>query len=408
MATLIATPASGRTPALDAVRGLLVLGVLVVNIQFMAAPVLWADPGTLAAGGVGSINEIASGLVGWLLSGKLISGLAFIFGAGMGIIAARSLASGRLRRWVFFRRSLFLIVLGLLHMVLLFPGDILFAYGVTGLIAIAFLRRSVSALLWWAGGFASIGVVLAVLFALLGAGQEQPAELSAMHDKALDSYGMRDYTAIVAANAFTALVVQGVGLINSLTWILPLFLLGIAAARRGLVTEPAVHARALARTGVICVVVGLIANLPFLWLGAYAATGVPTGTSSGAWLVLESVIRTVAVPVLGLGYVACLLAWWSTRRPWPALVSTGRMALTAYLMESALALAIFIGLGWYGQVGVGASIAIAAFIWAIIIPACMLWLRRFDYGPFEWLWRLVTYLRKPGRAMVPQPQASRS
>jgi uncharacterized protein len=398
MARPLTTRPASRFDVIDALRGTAVLGVLVVNVTFMAAPILFLPPEQLEFGGFGSIDAFFSGLVAWLVTGKMIALLATLFGAGMGLIAARNLASGHLRRGLFVRRSLFLILLGLAHMILLFPGDILFAYGVTGLVAILFLRRSPKALLWWAGGLATLGfLILAVTSVAVQV--VDPSELAVSFDSELASttaaYDGRDYAGVIAANATMSAIAQTTGTVIGLTWILPLFLIGMAAAKAGIITNPSAHLALLRRTALVGIGVGLPVNLLLFSKGVIGASGLIPSDSGALIAVVDAGVTVFAVPLLSAGYASALaLLWVRVRAPRP-LVAVGRMALTAYLLQSLLAFGFFFGFATYGQVGFAASLLLVLAIWAVITAFCVLWLRRFSFGPMEWLWRVVTYLRVP-------------
>ena len=394
----LTTHPTSRFDVVDALRGTAVLGVLVVNVTFMASPVLFLPPEELEFGGFGSLDGFVNGLVAWLVNGKMIALLATLFGAGMGLIAARNLASGHLRRRLFVRRSLFLILLGLAHMILLFPGDILFAYGVTGLVAILFLRRSPKALLWWAGGIATAGFLI-VAATNVASQMLDTSEVALTFDSELASttaaYDTRDYGGVIAANATMSAITQTTGTIVGQTWILPLFLIGMAAAKAGIITNPGAHRSLLRRIAWIGIGVGLPLNLLLFPRGVLGASGLIPSDRGFVMAVVDAVITVFAVPLLSAGYASALaLLWLRVRAPRP-LVAVGRMALTAYLLQSLLAFGFFFGFAAYGQVGFAASLLLVLAVWAVITTLCVLWLRRFSFGPMEWLWRVVTYLRVP-------------
>lgn len=392
------TRPGGRFDSLDALRGLAVLGVLVVNVTFMAAPVLFLPPEEVQIGGFDTVDAFLSGLVAWLINGKMIALLAALFGAGMGLIAMRNLASGRLRRVLFVRRSLFLIVLGLFHMMLLFPGDILFAYGVTGLIAILFLRRSPKALLWWAGGIATLGFLI-VAATNVATQMLDASDLASSFDAELASataaYDERNYGGVITANATMAVLVQISATILGQTWILPLFLIGMAAAKAGIIANPSAHRALLRRTAWIGIAAGLPANLLLFPMGVLGANGVIPPDGGVGMAIVSAAVTVFAVPLLSAGYAGALtLLWLRVQAPRP-LVAVGRMALTAYLLQSLLAFGFFFGFAVYGDVDFAASLLLVLAIWAVITAFCVLWLKRFTFGPMEWLWRVVTYLRVP-------------
>lgn len=115
------------------------------------------------------------------------------------------------------------------------------------------------------------------------------------------------------------------------------------------------------------------------------------------------IAQIVGAPVLAVGYLS-LLTLISLRfaprlgllRP---LAATGRMALSAYLLQSVLALIVFAGLGRYDRMTATSAMGVVAGIWLVVLVVCPLWLRWFRFGPVEWLWRSWTYRRwQPLRA----------
>ena len=145
------TPPSERVDTLDVLRGFALMGILLVNIELFRGPVLF-DILAGQAAEVSRADEIAGFLVGWLASGKFISSFALMFGIGAAMMWERANASGRAPGRLLARRYVWLLVFGLAHMFLLFPGDILFIYGLTGLLLLLFVRRSNLTLKWWAPG----------------------------------------------------------------------------------------------------------------------------------------------------------------------------------------------------------------------------------------------------------------
>lgn len=206
---------------------------------------------------------------------------------------------------------------------------------------------------------------------------------------------MADYGGVVQYNAITSAIAQSSGIITGLFWILPLFLLGMAGAKSRTITDPGSHRPLLRRIAVVCLPVGLIANLPLFEVGALGAAGVAPAAGSAPVAVALTLVNLIAVPILGIGYLAAAGWWWSGRQSARPMVAVGRMALTAYLLESLIVFLVFFGFGIYANVGVAGSIGITLGTWLVITLICDRWLRHFTYGPFEWLWRAVTYLRIP-------------
>jgi uncharacterized protein len=110
------------------------------------------------------------------------------------------------------------------------------------------------------------------------------------------------------------------------------------------------------------------------------------------------VAQGAGAPLLCLAYLSAL-ALLSLRPGWGArlkvLAPVGQMALTNYLMQSIICTLIFYGygLGLFGKVGPAAGILLTVVIYLIQIPISHWWMKRFRYGPAEWLWRSMTYLK---------------
>ena len=162
-----------RIVTLDVLRGVAVLGILLVNIELFRG----ADLYRLMAGealDLTGADEAVQFLVGWLASGKFISSFALLFGLGAAIMTERSLRAGRAPRGVLARRYAWLAVLGVAHMLLLFPGDILFVYAVSGFLLLPFLFVRVRAIVGWAGGLVAVYLLLTLGLTALGAAVEPP------------------------------------------------------------------------------------------------------------------------------------------------------------------------------------------------------------------------------------------
>jgi uncharacterized protein len=201
----------------------------------------------------------------------------------------------------------------------------------------------------------------------------------------------------VAARAVEASLVQLQQLL-AVPWILALFLLGFAVGRSGLLRTLPQRPGWLAGVASVALPVGLVANLPLGWAGVPAGGAAPD--SVGAALALPALLA--GAPLLAVGYLSTL-AWVCQRARLRPLQHTGRMALTAYLLESVLCTGVFVGLGFYDELTLTASLAVVAAVWVIVVAACSAWLRVFSMGPVERLWRRLTY----GRS-APLPGAARA
>ena len=172
-----------------------------------------------------------------------------------------------------------------------------------------------------------------------------------------------------------------------------MFLPGLYAGRRGIFQDIPGHLPLFKKTLWWGLALGAGSNLIY-----EIANEVNTADGS-TWVVLiADSVRTLGAPALSLSYIAALtllfqLNTWRVRlRP---LAAVGRMALTNYLLQSLSATTLFYGYGFglFGQVGPALGILITLAIFTPQIPLSVWWMGRFHFGPVEWLWRTLTYLR---------------
>lgn len=390
-----------REPILDVLRGFAILGILLVNIQFMRGTE-WMVEGGSAAASVSTADTVARFAIGWLASGKFLSSLAILFGFGAALIAARAHARSESPRPLLARRYGWLMAFGLAHMVLLYPGDVLFVYGVTGLMLLAFVNLRSRALLAWAAGLLAFYTATGVRHARLYSywAYSQPAEVTAadplyeQRTQAIAAFAEGSYGDIVSVHATQALTLQGYQF-SALPWILALFLIGYAAGRSTVLDDFAAYRPLLRRLAIIGIIAGLAANLAVGAggpLGAYSGSVDPGAT---AILVAATLGQSIGAPLLAIGYLCALALFCIAHGPIRALAAVGRMALTAYLLQSALALSVIAGLRLYDRLSSASALLVVVGIWIVLLVACPLWLRRFEFGPVEWLWRWLTYGRAP-------------
>lgn len=373
-----------REHAVDVLRGLALLGIVVVNMEFYAQPVL---SGWLEA--TGGLDSAARWLSITVFQAKSYLVFSLLFGYGLGVQLARSAATGSPLGRRYGRRMIGLFLLGTLHGVLLFAGDILMAYAVLGALLWPLRRLAERELLFVAGGLAALAALggIAIGFATAldgGVAASVPDTGAAVRAIAEGTIGEQIAQRVSDLGAAQLLVVLVQG-----PMVAAAFLVGLLFARRGLLADPAAHRDALRRIVRICLPAGLIGS-------AIAATliVVVDGAAGGAGVALQFLLA----PLSSLGYVAgiaLLVASGRLARPLSRVAAGGRMSLTVYLGESIVAMLLFTGVGFglYGSVGPALGLAIAFAIWLGFLVFAALWWRAFRFGPFEWLLRSFTYWR---------------
>jgi uncharacterized protein len=395
-----------RQPILDVLRGFAVLGILLVNIEYMRGADLYLLMAGTSPPSRGTLDGVAAFAIGWLVSGKFLASFALLFGVGTALMVERASGSSRDPRRMLRRRYLALLVFGLTHMLLLFPGDILFVYGLTGLVLLLFVRLAADRLAWWSGGLLGATVVasagLGAWSAWLGPPPPDDPVAAAMTGflaerrvAAIEAFTTGGYGDVVTAHLWEATLIQA-GQLLVLPWILGLFLLGSAVGKSGVVADPGRYARQLRLTAAIGLGAGLPLNLVLGRLGPMAMGSVLSRTEDPAVLAMLSAIGiTLGAPLLAVGYLSALTLLCLRIGPLGSLASAGRVALSAYLLQSVLALAVFAGFGLYDRVSTLQALGITIGIWGVVLFAASRWSRHFRFGPVEWLWRAVTYRHWP-------------
>lgn len=381
-------PSGGRIEALDALRGFAIFGILLINIQLFSGYgfIPLDDRGALPWAGW---DEQLRTLLSVFVRGKFYTLFSLLFGYSFVMLARKS--GGDAVR-VHLRRMAGLLVIGLAHSVLLWPWDILLLYALIGLLLVPFLHRSPAALLAWSAGLLVTVGVLNGLGPALGLPDGRGKLATRMLLEHAPAFGDGGYADVVRANFYLTGSIfiewaQDLRLLR--VW--AMFLLGAAAAALRL-AEPDSGRRGLL---IGAALLGLAGGLPL-----EAAETLLDGESSQHFV--HTAADTFGAPLLALGYAAALILWWNAGGPAgsglrAALAPVGRMALTNYLLQSAICVPLFyrFGGGLFAQFSLGALLLFVCALFTAQIAASALWLRYFTQGPMEWLWRWQIKGRRP-------------
>jgi len=384
-----------RVRLLDVLRGFALFGILVVNMELLKS--------ALAGAGLpprfdGAADRATSWLISFAFESKFYVLFSFLFGYGLSVQMARAAAQGAPLVPRYLRRLGGLLLLGVAHALLLYTGDILIAYSLLGLLLLRFRDAPSPTLLRWAGVLVVGWALVLGLSALAVAGDgppppaERAAELAeARRDVAAAEAAYRGAPAgVVAQRARELPLVWASAVAAMLPIVLAMFLLGLWAGRRGLLSRVAEHERLLRRARRA----GLAIGLP----GAAIYATAVRQAESPAVAIAGLAVGVVAAPALSAVY-ATTIALAGQRPGWgralAALAPVGRMALSNYLLQSLACALIFTGYGLalFGRVGPLAGVALSVAIFAVQVALSALWLRHFRFGPAEWLLRTLTYLR---------------
>lgn len=388
-----------RYEIIDIVRGFALFGVLLANMVLTTQFLALADAQREALP-TARIDAAALFLTGTLIDGKFFTIFSMLFGLGFAVQRSRAEQRGVNVLPTSVRRLGILFVIGVLHGMLLWFGDVLHIYALLGFVLLLFRRRSDRTILAW-----SIGILLLVMLLRVGDwslrhhgwdhwmlfGRELPAE------EVFDALRHGSYADVVALNWATHLKDYGeVGLGgNILFWycdILGKFLFGFVVGRRLILQQAAAHRAMFRRVLPWALVLGLggSAVMNAEWSFGIGRPG------SELLRVLLAALHECWVIALSIAYVCGLVLLHGHPRWRPRLgrlAPVGRMALTNYLGHSLCFIGLFygVGLGLLGEVGTSVCILLSVAIFAAQIALSAWWLARYRFGPVEWLWRSLTY-----------------
>ena len=380
-----------RDIAPDVLRGFALLGIFMVNIQFMA---LNSEQGARGEWVSGLANGSATLLMLAIFAGKFYLLFSFLFGYSSNYIIKNDEANRT--RWI--KRCLALMLIGFLHAALLWHGDILFMYGLFGLLLLPFFFRRDRTLKVWSFLILALYAVGLTLFAILVYIAERffPEDVSfEFSTSELDSIMLNgNYLDSILPRLdlwIWGLIGSGLFLQGGLAF--AAFLLGIRVARSNFLTNPAEQVKAQ-KIGLF----GLTIGLPIQIICAIIyVNNEQSANPSGALYIGSLIIAFVSAPLLSATYVWLLLKLIFLK---PKLVSwmaaAGRMSLTTYLSQSAIATLIFgsWGLGLFQQLQMWQVLILVLFIWVVQVISANFWLERFDQGPMEFVLAKMTRTRK--------------
>ena len=353
-------PSSDRIDAIDVLRGIALFGVMAINLVMEFRVSIFEQflgPKTLAS----PIDRAVETILTEAIELKAFALFSLLFGAGLAIQFDRLASSGR-RTVLLLRRLAVLLMFGIIHACLIWNGDILTEYALAGFIVLPLLFGP-----RWLLALAAL-----VFLALYLAMQAFPPE------------GLFPGRAVIWRDVMDANRIYATGG----------FLDVLAFRLRELALIAPLHAFILARTiglflvGALAWRSGILQNTRGLFVIALPAIALSAGFFGGT--------EPLGTIVLALGYGAGILGIASLKRGkqllgWAAPL--GRMAFTNYVAQSVIFGWIFYGygLGLFGRLGITAALAIGIAVYIAQVLFSAWWLRRYRYGPLEWLWRSLMY-----------------
>lgn len=415
-----------RIPALDILRGIALLGILLMNIPEFSLPQRYSEA---FRSDIGNINFWVREVVLIFFEGKMRALFSMIFGAGILLFIANKNAPPKTIAWLFYSRMFWLVLFGLADAhLLLWSGDILYYYGVIGMIAFLFRKMKAKYLIW------AIPLVTVVEFAVQTSFYQdirqkridyvsvskalQPNQTpTAQQKKVLAEWREIEqaflpndndiienirimksgYNTVAKKIRKESWQFQTTYLLYGIWDPLALMLLGMALFKWGFLTNKCTN-----RQYRLTAIIGYGLGLPLvIYEMYYGYVHIPNLAASFRimeqrpipWANLIYPIQRIALTLAHTSLVMLLLraGWmqWLFRK----LAAVGRMALTNYVMQTIICTLFFFGYGlnYYNELAYYQVFYVVLAVWCAQCIYSSLWLRYFLFGPLEWLWRSLTY-----------------
>lgn len=389
-----------RFAILDILRGFALVGIAVANFPEFAL-FTFLKPDAVAAMPTAGADLWVRFLQYVFVDGKFYTIFSLLFGIGFSIIISNAMRRGASGFRIFYRRMAILLGFGFVHLMFIWSGDILMLYALMGMLLPLFRNCSDRTLLSWAAVLLFVPVIID--FACEFAGVSLSAGVVRLQQHYCAKYGITDdnfaywlrdadsYCGVFQFLVQGALVrVQEFVDGNRYFKVMGLFLIGFCIGRRRMYAHTVMRRRMLRRVALTGCCAGLPLSVVYAWS---AVNGHPWGNAA------HSLLYFVSVYIVGFAYVAAICLVYNRHpraRVFSLFSAPGRMALTNYIGQSVWGMAIYygIGLGLGASMGLSLVVPVAVGVWLVEALSSLLWLRFFNFGPLEWIWRMLTYGRR--------------
>lgn len=379
-----------RVHAIDGMRGFSLFGILLANLLIFQYGLFGKD--YIELFGMSSFDQSVYTFIKVAIEDSFMPIFTFLFGYSL-MMMRGSLANKQLRiKWHLFRRSILLLVFGILHATYLWEGDILFVYGLMGICLLVFVNRQAKTILIWACLLFTFFVVVSLPFL-------EEGDLFDSHtvhtyvDKTTSIYGQGTYSEIKdhrnnAEDPLSDMMEDSMVGIAALfmmpVMIAPMFLLGMYAGAKEWLLRPKDAERGCKIGAFLCLPLGF-------------------GLKTYAYYAGVEGLFSLGGTVLALGYmcsIGLLYAKLKKNLLLQLFEKAGKLSLTNYIMQTIICTTIFYGygIGLFGKLGMAGAFVLGVFIFGLQMIASSFYLRHFRYGPLEKILRMGTYLSFSSKA----------
>lgn len=390
---------------MDVLRGLAILGIFIANLgtgfsgyresAHATGPFLLPD-----------LDHKMSFLHHMFIEGKFYSIFSLLFGWGIALQVTRAAEKGINATPILRRRLLFMLLLGAVHL-MIWPGDIVFFYALLGFVLLP-LRRLSNKTMLITGVILVLSPILLYWAKMTWPVLNYPSELLLKTGIRVDGALMN----IQSEEEFIKLMEEGswfdqlkmnisgfffryhyLFFVSRISKVLGMFLIGYALGRSGFYRDIMKHKKIVYWVIGIGLLVGLPANFYLARYMTYYNQDYFTMKTKGLY---QTIFYAIGVAPLAMAYVGMLMLSFQTsagKKLLSWIAPAGRMAFTNYISQSLIGNFVFLGagLGYMGQLGPVYFTLFGILIFILQVLFSTLWLKYFNYGPVEWLWRSATY-----------------
>ena len=402
-----------RIESIDVLRGFALLGILIMNINSFAMPgMAYFSPNVYD---INILNHIVYSLTHVIADQKFMAIFSMLFGASTMLFVERAMSKKKRPMLLFYSRNFWLLIIGLIHSHYIWYGDILFIYAICSFILFPFRNFNpknqfiIGCIIYFLPCFSNFALNVFV-FDHLGKEdrnaiieywnppkEDLQIELDAYRGSYFEQIKYREKMSDLDERNTSSKGKNGkeiIGLsflIDILSRSFGMMLVGMASFSWGIFSNSQHKSfyRGLIKYGFG---IGLPLSAGGLGLAYHY---------NWDWHYMQFIGRVpnhIATPFIAFGYIGIVMLCIKNAvalKLQERLKSIGKTALTGYLIQSFLATYVFYGFGLslFGQANRIEQLAIVILIWAILMLVSPVWLKKFYYGPIEWIWRMLTHLK---------------
>jgi uncharacterized protein len=404
MSTLSPVLQKERETFMDVLRGFAILGIFIANLGGFS----WYNGSTNATGPylLPKADDTMEFLHHLFIEGKFYSIFSLLFGWGIALQIKRGEVNGLNPMPTIRRRLLFMLLLGALHL-LIWAGDIVFFYAMLGFILLP-LRKFSNKTLLITGGILILSPILLYTLKMNWPVLNYPAELMIktgmkVENTMFDIKSEQDFMTIMKQGNWWDQLKINIGgffyryqylfFVSRIPKVVGMFLIGFVIGRSDFYKNIQQHKKLLYWIISGGLVIGLPANY---MLAHYMSNNMGDYWQLKTKGLYQTIAYALGVAPLALAYVGLFMLGFQTKaghKLLSILAPVGKMAFSNYIMHSLIGNFVFLGagLGYMGEVGPVYYTIFGVLVFLVQIILSTIWLKYFNYGPLEWLWRSATY-----------------